>query len=127
MNKLMDEDEGSPGYFFLYQTFREIDGRKGKIERNFSFSSIKSERVRKLGCTNYVCKKIKRLRLRQYQVSLRQYQVGDTSSRKITEVKQLGPWLALGWVNIQVSKWMLVVKNTVKSQKWRNGGSNKNS
>ena len=29
------------------------------------------------------------------------YQVGNTSSRKITEFKQLGPWLALGWVTIQ--------------------------
>ena len=30
------------------------------------------------------------------------YQVGNTSSRKITEDKQLGPWLALGWATIQV-------------------------
>ena len=35
-------------------------------------------------------------------VKLRQYQVGNTSCRKITEVKQFGPWLALGWVTIQV-------------------------
>ena len=33
---------------------------------------------------------------------LGQYQVGNTSSRKIIEVKQLGPWLALGWVAILV-------------------------
>ena len=31
-----------------------------------------------------------------------QYQVGNTSSRKIAEVKQLGPWIALGWVTILV-------------------------
>ena len=29
------------------------------------------------------------------------YQVGNPSSRQNTEVKQLGPWLALGWVTIQ--------------------------
>ena len=29
------------------------------------------------------------------------YQVGNTSSRKNTEVRQLGPQLALGWVTIQ--------------------------
>ena len=38
---------------------------------------------------------------------LRQYQVGNTISRKITEVKQLVPLLAPGWVTIQVLKWML--------------------
>ena len=31
------------------------------------------------------------------QLELRLYQVGNTSSRKITEVLQLGPRLALGW------------------------------
>ena len=42
---------------------------------------------------------------------------------------QLRPWLALGWVTIQVLKWIMdaVVKNTVKSQEWKNGASNKNS
>ena len=29
-------------------------------------------------------------------------QIGNPSSRKITEDKQLGPWLALGWVTLQV-------------------------
>ena len=54
--------------------------------------------------------------------------VSYTSSRKITEVKQLVPWLALGWVTIQVLKWIdAVVKNTIKSQEWRNRASNKNS
>ena len=38
---------------------------------------------------------------------IRLYQVKNTSSCKITEVKQLGPQLALGWVTIQVSKCML--------------------
>ena len=37
-----------------------------------------------------------------YQKELRLYQVGNTSSRMITEVKQLGPQLAHGWVTIQV-------------------------
>ena len=36
---------------------------------------------------------------------LRLYQVGNTSSRKITVVKQLGPRLALGWVTIQELNW----------------------
>ena len=36
----------------------------------------------------------------------RQYQVGNTSYREITEVKQLEPRVALGWVN-QELKWML--------------------
>ena len=35
-------------------------------------------------------------------LKLRQYQVGNKSSRKITAVKQLVPWLALGWVTTQV-------------------------
>ena len=38
------------------------------------------------------------------------YHVGNTSSRKITEVKQLRPRLALGWVTIQVDA---AVKNTI--------------
>ena len=42
------------------------------------------------------------LHLKKLYGNLRQYQVGNTSSRKITEDKQLGPWLALGWVTIQV-------------------------
>ena len=37
----------------------------------------------------------------------RQYQVGNTSYRKITEVKQLELRVALGWVTNQVLKWML--------------------
>ena len=37
----------------------------------------------------------------------RPYQVGNTSSHKIIEVKQLEPQLALGRLAIQVLKWML--------------------
>ena len=65
---------------------------------------------------------------RQARQMLRQCQVGNTSSRQITQVKQLGPWLALGWMgdlpSVEVDA---VVKNTVKSQEWRNGASNINS
>ena len=54
---------------------------------------------------------------------LRLYQVGNTSSHKNTEVKQLGPRLALGWVTIQGLDVDAVATNTVKSQKRRNGTS----
>ena len=47
----------------------------------------------------------------------------NTSSSKITEVKQLGPRLALGWVNSR-SVAVAVVKNTVNPQELRNGASN---
>ena len=40
----------------------------------------------------------------------------NTSSRKITEVKQLGPWVALGWA-FQGLDVDAVASNTVKSQK----------
>ena len=43
------------------------------------------------------------------------YQVGNTSSRKNTEVQQLGPRLALGWVTIQGLDVNAVDTNTVKS------------
>ena len=50
------------------------------------------------------------------------YQVGNTSSRKITEAKQLGPRLTLGWVTIQgLDVDAVCSKNTVKSQKRENG------
>ena len=52
---------------------------------------------------------------------LRLYQVGNTSSHKNTEVKQLGPWSALGWVTIQGLDVDAVATNTVKSQKQRTG------
>ena len=48
---------------------------------------------------------------------LRLYHVGNTSSRKNTEVKQLGPRLALGWVTIQGLDVDAVATNNVKSQK----------
>ena len=51
------------------------------------------------------------------------YQVGNTSSRKITEVKQLGLRLALGWATIQELDMDAAVTGTVKSQKRRNGAS----
>ena len=54
---------------------------------------------------------------------LRLYQVGNTSSHKNTEVKQLGPRLALGWVTIQGLDVDAVATNTVKSQMRRNGAS----
>ena len=54
---------------------------------------------------------------------LRLYQVGNTRSRKNTEVKQLGPQLALGWVTIKGLDVDAVATNTVKSQKRRNGAS----
>ena len=44
-------------------------------------------------------------------------------SRKNTEVKQLGPRLALGWVTIQGLDVDAVATNTVKSQMRRNGAS----
>ena len=47
---------------------------------------------------------------------LRLHQVGNTSSHKNTEVKQLGPQLALGWVTIEGLDVDAVVTNTVKSQ-----------
>ena len=40
-------------------------------------------------------------------IKLQLYQVRNISSPEITEVKQLGPWLALGWVTIHVLKLML--------------------
>ena len=40
-----------------------------------------------------------------------------------TEVKQLGPWLALGWVTIQGLDVDAVATNTVKSKKQRNRAS----
>ena len=52
---------------------------------------------------------------------LRLHQVGNTSSHKNTEVKQLGPQLALGWATIQGLDVDAVVTNTIKSQKQRNG------
>ena len=51
-----------------------------------------------------------------------EYQVGNTSSCKNTEVKRHGPRLALGWVTIQkVGRGCYIYKNTVKSQKRSNG------
>ena len=38
------------------------------------------------------------------------YQVGNINSRKITQVKQLKPQLALGWLAIQILKLMLKIK-----------------
>ena len=52
---------------------------------------------------------------------IRLYQVGNTSSQKNTEVKQLGPLLALGWVAIQGIDGDAVATNIVKSQKRRTG------
>ena len=43
------------------------------------------------------------------------YHVGNTSSRKITEVKQLRPRLALGWVTIQGLEVDAVATTKVKS------------
>ena len=45
------------------------------------------------------------------------------TSRKITEVKQLGPWsLVSTWMSDHSSVEVdAVVKNTVKSHEWRNG------
>ena len=54
---------------------------------------------------------------------LLQYQVGNTSSRKITDVKQLRPCMVSNW-KCEVDA---VAKNTVKSQEWRNGASIVNS
>ena len=51
------------------------------------------------------------------------YQVGNTSSRKMTEVQQLGPRLALEWVTIQGLDVDAVATNTVKAQERRNGAS----
>ena len=46
------------------------------------------------------------------------YQVGNTSSHKNTEVYQLEPWLALGWVTIKGLDIDAVAADTVK---WSNG------
>ena len=56
------------------------------------------------------------------QLELRLYQVGNTSSCKITEVKQLGPRLALGWEIMRGLDVDAVTTITVKSQKRRDGG-----
>ena len=56
-------------------------------------------------------------------------QVGNTSSRKITEVKQLGPRLAPGWVlgnNARVGLGWCIATNTVKSPLYASGAK-KNS
>ena len=53
-------------------------------------------------------------------MKLRLNQVGNTSSRKNTEVKQLGTRLALVWVTIQGLDVDAVATNTVKSQKRKN-------
>ena len=54
---------------------------------------------------------------------LRLNQVGNTSSRKNTEVQQLWPRLSLGWVTIQGLEVDAVATNIVKSQKRRKGTS----
>ena len=51
--------------------------------------------LQEAGCLIFV------LRILYNKFVLRLYQVGNTSSRKITKFKQLGPQLALGWVTIQ--------------------------
>ena len=56
------------------------------------------------------------------QTDVRLYQVGNTSSRKITEVKQLGPCTVSTWIGDHSSvEADAVVKNTVNSQERRIG------
>ena len=68
-------------------------------------------------------KRIKHLLTRFFlKVICRLYQIGNTSSRKNTKVKQLGPKLALGWVTIQVDA---VAMHSVKSLKLKASGAKK--
>ena len=60
-------------------------------------------------------------------VRLYRYQVGNTSSSKTTEVKQLGPWFS-AWMGDRSSVEVnAVVNNTVKSQKRRTKPQKHNS